>query len=138
MLIINQFSGSAPFCQPTIQPWISFPHRGPRPRRQKRLNQSLQVSGGHWIHYQAVFILQRQLWHSWKIDAVAKMTKLQFCTLWLIGAIFCETFNFLLFYKNLSHFQTRYFWPSNCWAPENTDYAVYLCKRTMQNKVEFI
>lgn len=37
--------------------------------------------------------------------------------------------NFLLF-----RFQTPYFWPSNCWEPENTDYAVYLCKRTMQNK----
>lgn len=33
-----------------------------------------------------------------------------------------------------SRFQTPYFWPSNCWEPENTDYAVYLCKRTMQNK----
>ncbi|XP_076665230.1 regulator of G-protein signaling 7 isoform X3 [Andrena cerasifolii] len=31
-------------------------------------------------------------------------------------------------------FQTPYFWPSNCWEPENTEYAVYLCKRTMQNK----
>ncbi|PAV88596.1 hypothetical protein WR25_20227 isoform B [Diploscapter pachys] len=31
-------------------------------------------------------------------------------------------------------FQTPYFWPSNMWEPENTDYAVYLCKRTMQNK----
>ncbi|XP_033115835.1 regulator of G-protein signaling 7-like [Anneissia japonica] len=31
-------------------------------------------------------------------------------------------------------FQAPYFWPSNCWEPENTDYAVYLCKRTMQNK----
>lgn len=31
-------------------------------------------------------------------------------------------------------FQCPYFWPSNCWEPENTDYAVYLCKRTMQNK----
>ncbi|XP_075927521.1 regulator of G-protein signaling 7 isoform X1 [Petromyzon marinus] len=31
-------------------------------------------------------------------------------------------------------FQTPFFWPSNCWDPENTDYAVYLCKRTMQNK----
>ena len=34
-------------------------------------------------------------------------------------------------------FQTAYFWPSHCWAPENTDYAVYLCKRTMQNKVSW-
>ncbi|KAF7637978.1 hypothetical protein Mgra_00002681 [Meloidogyne graminicola] len=34
-------------------------------------------------------------------------------------------------------FQTPYFWPSNCWEPENMDYAVYLCKRTMQNKAHF-
>ena len=38
--------------------------------------------------------------------------------------------------NSLYRFQTRYFWPSNCWSPENTDYAVYLCKRTMQNKVK--
>ncbi len=25
--------------------------------------------------------------------------------------------------------QTPYYWPSRNWAPENTDYAVYLCKR---------
>ncbi|KAJ8269894.1 hypothetical protein GJAV_G00107980 [Gymnothorax javanicus] len=31
-------------------------------------------------------------------------------------------------------FQAPYYWPSNCWEPENTDYAIYLCKRTMQNK----
>ncbi|KAK1796086.1 hypothetical protein P4O66_009170, partial [Electrophorus voltai] len=48
-------------------------------------------------------------------------------------------------------FQAPYFWPSNCWEPENTDYGerrdllayipeifimptIYLCKRTMQNK----
>uniref|UniRef100_A0A5S6R3D7 Regulator of G-protein signaling 7 n=1 Tax=Trichuris muris TaxID=70415 RepID=A0A5S6R3D7_TRIMR len=31
-------------------------------------------------------------------------------------------------------FQTPYFWASNCWEPDNTDYAVYLCKRTMHNK----
>lgn len=31
-------------------------------------------------------------------------------------------------------FQHAHFWPSNGWEPENTDYAVYLCKRTMQNK----
>lgn len=31
-------------------------------------------------------------------------------------------------------FQTPCFWPSRCGEPENTDYAVYLCKRTMQNK----
>ena len=37
--------------------------------------------------------------------------------------------------NSLYRFQTRYFWPSNCWSPENTEYAVYLCKMTMQNKV---
>jgi len=31
-------------------------------------------------------------------------------------------------------FQTPYFWPSNHIEPDNIDYAVYLCKRTMQNK----
>ncbi|CAH1790949.1 unnamed protein product [Owenia fusiformis] len=31
-------------------------------------------------------------------------------------------------------FQTPCFWPSKSGEPENTDYAVYLCKRTMQNK----
>uniref|UniRef100_A0A8C4R2A6 Regulator of G protein signaling 7 n=1 Tax=Eptatretus burgeri TaxID=7764 RepID=A0A8C4R2A6_EPTBU len=31
-------------------------------------------------------------------------------------------------------FQTPYFWPSNLWEPENIDYAVFLCKRTLNNK----
>lgn len=31
-------------------------------------------------------------------------------------------------------FQTPYFWPSNHGEADNIDYAVYLCKRTMQNK----
>lgn len=31
-------------------------------------------------------------------------------------------------------FQTPCLWPSNNTEPENTDYAVYLCKRTMQGK----
>jgi len=31
-------------------------------------------------------------------------------------------------------FQAPYYWPSKNCAPENTDYAVYLCKRTLQNK----
>lgn len=35
---------------------------------------------------------------------------------------------------NFYRFQTPYFWPSKSWEPENTDYAVYLCKRTMHNK----
>lgn len=43
-------------------------------------------------------------------------------------------FSSVLLHKFLRRFQTPYFWPSNCWEPENTDYAVYLCKRTMQNK----
>ncbi|XP_076802673.1 regulator of G-protein signaling 7-like [Clavelina lepadiformis] len=31
-------------------------------------------------------------------------------------------------------FQRQFYWPSKGWDPENTEYAVYLCKRTMQNK----
>lgn len=31
-------------------------------------------------------------------------------------------------------FQNKFYWPSNGWDPDNTEYAVYLCKRTMQNK----
>lgn len=31
-------------------------------------------------------------------------------------------------------FQAPYFWPSHSIEPENSDYAVFLCKRTMQNK----
>lgn len=31
-------------------------------------------------------------------------------------------------------FQTPFLWPSNSWDPDSYDYAVYLCKRTMQNK----
>lgn len=31
-------------------------------------------------------------------------------------------------------FQTPYFWPSNNVSPENTDYAIYLFKRTLLNK----
>uniref|UniRef100_A0A3Q2XIM9 Regulator of G protein signaling 6 n=1 Tax=Hippocampus comes TaxID=109280 RepID=A0A3Q2XIM9_HIPCM len=36
--------------------------------------------------------------------------------------------------SSVHRFGAPYFWPSNCWEPENTDYAIYLCKRTMQNK----
>lgn len=42
--------------------------------------------------------------------------------------------HFIHLLLRIFRFQTPYFWPSNCWEPENTDYAVYLCKRTMQNK----
>ena len=31
-------------------------------------------------------------------------------------------------------FQAKFYWPSNGWDPDNSEYAVYLCKRTMQNK----
>lgn len=31
-------------------------------------------------------------------------------------------------------FQAHHYWPSQGWDPSSTDYAVYLCKRTMQNK----
>ena len=36
--------------------------------------------------------------------------------------------------STLYRFQTPCFWQTNCWEPESKDYAVYLCKRTMQNK----
>lgn len=38
--------------------------------------------------------------------------------------------NDLAFYR----FQTPCLWPSHCKEPENTDYAVYLCKRSLQDK----
>lgn len=38
--------------------------------------------------------------------------------------------NDLTFYR----FQTPCLWPSRCKEPENTDYAVYLCKRTLRDK----
>ena len=31
-------------------------------------------------------------------------------------------------------FQANHYWPSQGWDPSSLDYAVYLCKRTMQNK----
>lgn len=35
---------------------------------------------------------------------------------------------------SFNRFQTADYWPSKGWDPDNTEYAVYLCKRTMQNK----
>ncbi|XP_031556212.1 regulator of G-protein signaling 7-like [Actinia tenebrosa] len=52
------------------------------------------------------------------------------------GYIFSITDHHLMVKDDGSYyrFQTPYFWLSNNWEPENIDYAVYLCKRTMQNK----
>lgn len=36
--------------------------------------------------------------------------------------------------STLYRFQTPCFWQTNCWEPESKDYAIFLCKRTMQNK----
>ncbi|EDO34351.1 predicted protein [Nematostella vectensis] len=52
------------------------------------------------------------------------------------GYVFSITDHHLMVKDDSSYyrFQTPYFWLSNNWEPENIDYAVYLCKRTMQNK----
>ncbi|XP_020902564.1 regulator of G-protein signaling 7 isoform X2 [Exaiptasia diaphana] len=52
------------------------------------------------------------------------------------GYVFSITDHHLMVKDDGSYyrFQTPYFWLSNYWEPENIDYAVYLCKRTMQNK----
>lgn len=52
------------------------------------------------------------------------------------GYIFSITDHHLMVKDDASYyrFQTPFFWLSNNWEPENVDYAVYLCKRTMQNK----
>ncbi|KAM7428589.1 Regulator of G-protein signaling 7 [Porites harrisoni] len=52
------------------------------------------------------------------------------------GYIFSITDHHLMVKDDASYyrFQTPFFWLSNNWEPESVDYAVYLCKRTMQNK----
>lgn len=50
-------------------------------------------------------------------------------TLWfkapcaLLCDVFDERFTIVLSPNDLLSFQTPYFWPSNCWEPENTDYG---------------
>ncbi|KAH7942867.1 regulator of G-protein signaling 7 isoform X1 [Rhipicephalus sanguineus] len=38
--------------------------------------------------------------------------------------------------STLYRFQTPYFWPSR-YQPDNTDYAIYLCKRALKNKPKY-
>lgn len=35
-------------------------------------------------------------------------------------------------------FQTPYFWPSNCWEPENTDYGAYLSSVEVSFLADFL
>ncbi|VDP96900.1 unnamed protein product [Trichobilharzia regenti] len=54
-----------------------------------------------------------------------------------MGYIFCID-DHVLTVKNDGHtyyrFQTPFLYPSRCMEADTADYAVYLCKRTMQNK----
>ncbi|VDP92678.1 unnamed protein product [Echinostoma caproni] len=54
-----------------------------------------------------------------------------------MGYLFCID-DHVLTVKNDSHtyyrFQTPFLYPSRCMEADTVDYAVYLCKRTMQNK----
>lgn len=36
--------------------------------------------------------------------------------------------------SSLYRFQARYYWPWQCKAPDNLEYAIYLTKRTLRNK----
>ncbi|XP_033268267.1 regulator of G-protein signaling 7 isoform X3 [Orcinus orca] len=72
-----------------------------------------------------------------KIPSVFSVEALHLGTLMAAHGYFFPISDHVLTLKDdgtFYRFQTPYFWPSNCWEPENTDYAVYLCKRTMQNK----
>ncbi|XP_076062555.1 regulator of G-protein signaling 7-like isoform X2 [Oratosquilla oratoria] len=76
-------------------------------------------------------------WLMRNMDVEDQTEALHLCHLMAAHGYFFPIDDHVLTVKNDStfyRFQTPYFWPSNCWEPENTDYAVYLCKRTMQNK----
>ncbi|KRT83370.1 hypothetical protein AMK59_4021 [Oryctes borbonicus] len=77
------------------------------------------------------------LWMIKNLDVEDQIEALHLAHLIAAHGYFFPIDDHILTVKNDStfyRFQTPYFWPSNCWEPENTDYAVYLCKRTMQNK----
>ncbi|CAL4065975.1 unnamed protein product, partial [Meganyctiphanes norvegica] len=81
--------------------------------------------------------LELVAWMMKKLDVDDHTEALHLCHLMAAHGYFFPIDDHVLTVKNDStfyRFQTPYFWPSNCWEPENTDYAVYLCKRTMQNK----
>lgn len=76
-------------------------------------------------------------WMMKNLDVEDQQEALHLANLMAAHGYFFPIDDHVLTVKNDStfyRFQTPYFWPSNCWEPENTDYAVYLCKRTMQNK----
>ncbi|XP_019869455.2 regulator of G-protein signaling 7 [Aethina tumida] len=77
------------------------------------------------------------MWMMKNLDVEDQQEALHLAHLMAAHGYFFPIDDHMLTVKNDStfyRFQTPYFWPSNCWEPENTDYAVYLCKRTMQNK----
>uniref|UniRef100_A0A1B6DTC2 Regulator of G-protein signaling 7 n=2 Tax=Clastoptera arizonana TaxID=38151 RepID=A0A1B6DTC2_9HEMI len=77
------------------------------------------------------------LWMLKNLDIDEQVEALHLAHLMAAHGYFFPIDDHMLTVKNdntFYRFQTPYFWPSNCWEPENTDYAVYLCKRTMQNK----
>ena len=94
------------------------------------------------------------MWMIKNLDIEDQMEALHLAHLIAAHGYFFPIDDHILTVKNdgaFYRFQTPYFWPSNCWEPENTDYginhlcfntsnnkihitAVYLCKRTMQNK----
>lgn len=76
-------------------------------------------------------------WMMKNLDVEDQLEGLHLANLMAAHGYFFPIDDHVLMIKNdntFYRFQTPYFWPSNCWEPENTDYAVYLCKRTMQNK----
>ncbi|KAG5896689.1 hypothetical protein JTB14_002536 [Gonioctena quinquepunctata] len=77
------------------------------------------------------------MWIMKNLDVDDQQEALHYAHLMAAHGYFFPIDDHMLTVKNdgtFYRFQTPYFWPSNCWEPENTDYAVYLCKRTMQNK----
>ncbi|KAI1287676.1 Regulator of G-protein signaling 7 [Halotydeus destructor] len=77
------------------------------------------------------------MWMMKNLDVEDQFEALHLANLMAAHGYFFPIEDHVLVIKNdgtFYRFQTPYFWPSNCWEPENTDYAVYLCKRTMQNK----
>ncbi|KAK3094103.1 hypothetical protein FSP39_024168, partial [Pinctada imbricata] len=76
-------------------------------------------------------------WIMKNIDVEDQVEALHLATLMASHGYFFPIDDHVLTVRNDNtyyRFQTPCFWPSRCGEPENTDYAVYLCKRTMQNK----
>ncbi|VDI20539.1 regulator of G-protein signaling [Mytilus galloprovincialis] len=76
-------------------------------------------------------------WMMKNVDVEDQVEALHLASLMAAHGYFFPIDDHVLTVKNDNtyyRFQTPCFWPSRCGEPENTDYAVYLCKRTMQNK----